>query len=148
MSNAPKAITAIEYDWACATLGTIYPAAPEAGVTHGITDMDLAGFFDELEDSVPWLTFFGLRFFLLVIALSPLFVIGKFATIGGLAQKDREAVVYKIGHSDVYLIRQMVMALKAMFAMFFAGGVELQALCRSEEPNRDKLVALGRKNAA
>lgn len=110
--------------------------------------MDLAGFIDELDEALPGITFFGIRVFLVVVALSPLFVIGKFTTMAGLGEKDREAVVWKIGHSDVYLVRQMVMALKATFAFFFGGGAELQALCRSQEPDRARLVSLGRKNAA
>jgi hypothetical protein len=148
MTASPKAITSIEYTWARATLGTIYPACPEAGVTQGITDMDLAAHIDDMDDVLPWLTFFGLRMFLLIIALSPLFAIGKFGTMAGLEQKDRDAVIGRLGHSNIYLVRQMVMALKATFAMFFAGGEELQAICRSQEPNRAKLVSLGRKNAA
>ena len=148
MTDQPRAITALEYKWARATLGTIYPAAPEAGVTQGIVDMDLAAFIDELAEALPFITFFGIRLFLLLVALSPLFVIGKFKTMAGLGEKDREAVVWKIGHSDVYVVRQMVMALKATFAFFFGGGAELQALCRSQEPDRAKLVSLGRKNAA
>ena len=148
MTASPKAITAIEYTWARATLGTIYPACPEAGVTQGITDMDLAAHIDDMDESLPWMTFFGFRLFLLIIALSPLFVIGKFGTMAGIAQEDRDAVIGRLGHSNVYLVRQMVMALKATFAMFFAGGEELQALCRSQEPSRDKLLSLGRKNAA
>jgi hypothetical protein len=148
MTDQPRAITALEYKWARATLGTIYPAAPEAGVTQGIADMDLAGFIDELAEALPAITFFGIRLFLLLVALSPLFVIGKPRTMAGLGEKDREAVVWKIGHSDIYLVRQMVMALKATFAFFFGGGAELQAICRSAEPDRAKLLPLGRKNAA
>ncbi len=148
MNDAPKAVTALEYTWARAVLGTIFPACPEAGVTRGIVDLDLATFIDELEDSVPWLTFFGIRLFIILIALSPLLVLGKLKTMAGLERRDREAVVFKIGKSNVYLVRQMVLALKAMFALCFGGGDELQAICRSEAPKRDALVGLGRKTAA
>jgi hypothetical protein len=126
MTASPKAITAIEYTWARATLGTIYPACPEAGVTQGITDMDLAAHIDDMDESLPWMTFFGFRLFLLIIALSPLFVIGKFGTMAGIAQEDRDAVIGRLGHSNVYLVRQMVMALELLFHIdqVFVHGIE------------------------
>ncbi len=147
-THGPKAMTSIEYTWARATLGTIFPAAPEAGITLGIVDMELAVFIDELASALPSLTWFGLRMFLIIIALSPLFIVGRFATMAGLGEADRDRVIGTIGHSNIYLVRQMVLALKATFAMFFAGGEELQAVCRGREPDRSKLVALGRKTAA
>ena len=114
----------------------------------GIAAAQIAVFIDELASALPSLTWFGLRMFLIIIALSPLFIVGRFATMAGLGEADRDRVIGTIGHSNIYLVRQMVLALKATFAMFFAGGEELQAVCRGREPDRSKLVALGRKTAA
>ena len=110
-----------ERRWAHATLDTLFPGPDRGALPLGIAQMDVDGFLDNTLREVPFEAALGLRAAFWVIALAPLFAIGKFATIASLSPADRLRVVRAISSSHVYLIRSMVTMVKAVSSLFYCG---------------------------
>ena len=134
-----------ERTWAAAVFDGIFPAKVDACIPIGARDVDadMVGLFEDAREAVPPRVALGLRLALWIVALAPLFTIGKLVTIGGLEGLDRERVVLALLSSPFYFVRQLTMLLKAFGALFFltAPGVR-EAIVRA--PNRT-LVTLGMK---
>ncbi len=124
-------LTRREVRWAEAAFGTIFPPLPEQGFELGIVDMNVEQFVDETRARSPAITAFGIRFAIWFAALSPLFVIGRFATLAGLSQDDRERVMSALMMSPIYLVRQMVLILKATGALLYGGHPAIRARCHA-----------------
>jgi hypothetical protein len=112
-------LTRFETGWAQATLETIFPGSDDGLV--GVSQMDVAGFFQDVLGSVPFRAAAGLRLTLWLVALAPLFMIGRFALFASLSAADRETVLGKLMSHRSYVVRQLVMALKAVGALLYAG---------------------------
>ena len=112
-------LTGIENRWAEAAMGAIFPGSREEGLTD-IRAMDVRGFLGRVVASVPSKVAFGLRLAVWIVALAPLFVLGRLATITSLAQADRERVVATLVMSRNYALRSLVMILKTMGALLYA----------------------------
>lgn len=133
-------LTGIENRWAEAAMGAIFPGSREEGLTD-IRAMDVRGFLARLVASVPAKAALGLRLAVWIVALAPLFVLGRLATISGLAQADRERVVAALVMSRNYALRSLVMILKTMGALLYAGDDAVRA--RMMVPTKPKsLVTL------
>ncbi len=139
-------LTGIENRWAEAAMGAIFPGSREEGLTD-IRAMDVRGYLARLVASVPAKAALGLRLAVWIVALAPLFVLGRLATITSLAQADRERVVAALVMSRNYALRSLVMILKTMGALLYAGDDAVRA--RMMVPNKPKsLVALRVKGAS
>jgi hypothetical protein len=114
-------LTPFERRWAHATLDTLFPGPDRGALPAGIMDMDVDGFLDETFRRVPFEAALGLRAAFWVIAFAPLFMIGKLATIASLKPADRLRVLAAMNASHVYLLRGLVMMVKAIGALFFCG---------------------------
>jgi hypothetical protein len=139
-------LTKFENRWAEAALGAIFP-----GTSDGFADiraMDVAGFLREVFRLVPLQAALGIRVAIWVAALAPLFVLGRLATIVGLAVGDRESVVARLVTSRWYVVRSLVLILKTIGALLYAGDDNVRA--RMLVPARPKsgLVTLRAKPAA
>jgi hypothetical protein len=119
-------LTRVERRWAHATLDTLFPGPDRGALPLGIDDMDVDGFLDETFQRVPFEAALGLRLAFCVIALAPLFVLQKFATISSLHPADRLRLVSKIGASPVYVLRSLVMMVKAIGALFYCGDARVR----------------------
>jgi hypothetical protein len=119
-------LTHVERRWAHATLDTLFPGPDRGALPLGIEEMDVDGFLDETFRRVPFEAALGLRAAFWVIALAPLFVLGKFATIASLHPTDRLRVVSRIGASPVYVLRSLVMMVKAIGALFYCGDARVR----------------------
>jgi hypothetical protein len=138
-------LTGIENRWAEAAMGAIFPGSREEGLTD-IRAMDVRGFLARLVASVPSKAALGLRLAVWIVALAPLFVLGRLATITSLAQADRERVVAALVTSRNYALRSLVMILKTMGALLYAGDDGVRA--RMMVPRKPKsLVTLRVKGA-
>jgi hypothetical protein len=113
-------LTRLENAWASATLGAIFPGSRETGFAS-IARMDVRNFLGEVMGSIPFKAALGLRVAVWVIALAPLFVIHRAATIHGLEPAARERVVTALSASRSYVLRSLVMMLKTFGAMLYAG---------------------------
>jgi hypothetical protein len=139
-------LTRFETAWARAALETIFPGSDEL---VGVRDMDIAGFFQEVVAGVPLRAAVGLRLTLWIVALSPLFVIGRFALFPSLSEKDKETVLYKLMSHRFYALRQLVMALKAIGAMLYAGAPAVRARMQQLKAKRPLVqLRLNRPQAA
>ena len=76
-------LTKLETTWAEAAMGAIFPGSRDAGLTD-IRAMDLRGFLAQVMATVPFQAALGLRLAVWIVALAPLFVLRRFATIAGL----------------------------------------------------------------
>lgn len=138
-------LTGIENRWAEAAMGAIFPGSREEGLTD-IRAMDVRGFLARVVASVPSKVALGLRLAVWIVALAPLFVLGRLATITSLAQADRERVVTALVSSRNYALRSLVMILKTMGALLYAGDDGVRA--RMMVPSKPKsLVTLRVKSA-
>jgi hypothetical protein len=128
-----------EERWARSAFETIFPGSPEEGL-EGIKSMDIEGYLREVLSTVPFKSGLGLRVAVWIIAFAPLFLLGRFALFASLAQIDREKVVQRLITSSSYVIRSLVMALKAVGAMLYAGAPQIRA--RMQKPKKPALIQL------
>jgi hypothetical protein len=104
--------------WAKAALAAMYPRTREIGL--GAADLDLDGFLKSMFVGVPFEPALAMRVAIWIVALAPLFAIGRFTTISTLSEIDRERVVARLLTSPLYAVRQLVLGLKAVGAMLYA----------------------------
>ena len=134
-------LTTFESRWAEAAMGAIFPGSSDDGL-KGIGAMDVRGFLAQLMVTVPAQAALGLRVAVWIVALAPLFVLGRFATIVGLGQVDREKVVATLVASRSYAIRSLVLILKTIGALLYAGDDAVRARMLAPATPSQQLVAL------
>ncbi len=134
-------LTRFENRWAEAALGAIFPGSTDDGLAD-IRGMDVAGFLRGVFRIVPAQAALGTRVAIWLVAFAPLFVIGRFATIARLAQVDRERVVAGLVASRFYVVRSLVLILKTMGALLYAGNDGVRARMNAPRPARPSLVPL------
>ncbi len=137
-------LTRWEGRWAEAAIGAIFPGSREDGFDD-IRAMDVPGFLQSVVRSVPLKAALGLRMAIWLVALAPLVLLRRFATIAGLAVEEREAVVSRLVASDSYPVRSLVLILKTMGALLYAGNDSVRA--RMQRPTGGQApIALRRKS--
>jgi len=139
-------LTKLEITWAEAAMGAIFPGSRDAGLTD-IRAMDLRGFLAQVMATVPFQAALGLRLAVWIVALAPLFVLRRFATIAGLDQAGREKVIEKLLANRSYAVRSLVMILKTIGALLYAGDDAVRARMNAPAP-KNELVSLRVKRAA
>jgi hypothetical protein len=138
-------LSRMETNWAEAALSAIFP-----GSRDGMADiraMGVPGFLSEVMCTIPFQAAIGLRLAVWIVALAPLFILGKLATIARLTQADRERVVSTLLAHRSYALRSLVMILKTMGALLWAGDDAVRARMQTPRP-RNVLVPLRVKRAA
>ena len=113
-------LSTLEIQFAEASMGAIFPGSQAQGLAD-IRGMDVRGFLAQVMQCVPFQAALGLRAAIWLVALAPLFVVRRFATIRGLDQTDRERLVGRLVASPSYVIRSLVIILKTMGALLYAG---------------------------
>jgi hypothetical protein len=131
--------------WAEAAMGAIFPGSSEAGL-RDIRAMDVRGFLHQVMRCVPFQAALGLRLAVWLVALAPFFVLGRLATIASLAVGDRERVVDRLVASRFYVVRSLVLILKTMGALLYAGDDAVRARMSAPSPGKG-LVTLRAKPA-
>src|SRR4029079_8591029 len=95
MSLRPR-LFAFETAWAVAAFGAIFPPPPRSALAHGIVEMKPGQYLDAMLADI-WLeTALRLRATIWIIALAPLFVLGRFATITSLDDDERERLLDRL----------------------------------------------------
>jgi hypothetical protein len=138
-------LTGLENTWAEAALGTIFPGSIAEGLAD-IGGMDVRGHMSEVMARAPFNVAFGLRVAIWLVALAPLFVIGRAATITRIGAVDRERVIASLIASKYYLLRSLLMVLKTIGALLYAGDDGVRARLRLP-PKPRTTVALRLKGA-
>ncbi|HEX3346060.1 MAG TPA: hypothetical protein VHS09_15860 [Polyangiaceae bacterium] len=137
-------LTRFEDRWAEAAMGAIFPGSAESGLAD-IRAMDVRRFLRQLMRSVPFQAAFGLRAAVWLVALAPLFVLGRLTTIVGLTTPDRERLVETLVASRSYVVRSLVLILKTMGALLYAGNDAVRARMLVPAPSKAGLVTLRAK---
>lgn len=109
-----------ELAWAEAAFDAILPPPPRSALVHGIAQMKPGAFFDDTIAKAPLEASLGLRLTLWMIALAPLFVLRRFATVASLEEADREKLLDRLLSSRIYAVRQLVAGFKAMGSLLYA----------------------------
>jgi hypothetical protein len=132
-----------ERQWAVAALEAIFPGSSDIGLSD-IRAMNLDGFLRELMARLPFRAALGVRLAVWLVALAPLFVLLRFATIARLTLEDRERVIATLVVSESYAMRSLVLVLKAMGALLYAAddGVRTRLM-----PPRSRVAQLRIKRA-
>lgn len=129
-------LRSFEMAWTDAAFDGIYPepraVAPlrredAACGPCGVARMEPARFFQELLFAAPLEQSLGLRLAVWIVALAPLFTLHKFRTIAQLRSEDRVKVLEKLMASPIYVIRQLVVSLKAMATLLYARSPHVRA---------------------
>jgi hypothetical protein len=137
-----------ELAWAEAAFDTFFPAPPDSALVHGIKQMAPGAFLDDMLADI-WLeTSLGLRATLWIIALSPLFVLRRFATISSLEPKDRVRVLEGLLASPIYAVRQLVAGFKAMGSLRYAQSADIRKQMNTPPPALIETSSLVRVKAA
>jgi hypothetical protein len=100
---------AFEVNWARLVARSIVPAETLGGVC---ADLDLGERFRAECAQPPWYSGLLLRFSLWLTWFSPLFMLGRFATFGGLDESDRTRVLDALLKSPRHNLRLAVTFLK------------------------------------
>jgi hypothetical protein len=119
-------LSRIEMVWARDAFAAIFPG-PRSSGQGGVEAMDIEGYLADTFRRISWEPALGLRAAIWIAALAPLFVLGRWRTIHGLAAADRERVLVGLTSSPVYAVRQLTLALKTMAALLWAGDPAVRA---------------------
>ncbi len=123
-----RTLTRFEMASAKAAFVTIFPG------DDGIASMDIEGYVNDTLANIPVEPVLGVRLAIWIVALAPLFVLRRFATLAGLAPPDREIVLVALATSRSYPVRQLVLALKAIAALLYAGSPTVRARLLAPAP--------------
>ncbi len=130
-------LTRLEIAWGSAALAAIFPGSSEQGLA-AIGTMNVAGYLGEVMKGLPIRAALGLRMAVWIVALAPVFVLGRFVTIARLLQAEREAVIAHLMASESYVLRSLTLFLKTFGALLYAGTGAIRA--RMNAPPRPSLV--------
>ena len=104
--------------------------------------MDLRGFLSQVMLTVPFQAALGLRLAVWIVALAPLFVLGRFTTVMGLDQSSREKLIVKLLANRSYALRSLVLILKTIGALLYAGDDAVRARMNAPTPQPQATSAL------
>jgi hypothetical protein len=126
-------LTRTELSWARATLETFFPSNACAALPEGIAALDIEGHLQGLRRRAPGEAAFGIRVAIWIVGLAPVFVLGRLCSIASLSGADRERVVRGVLASPVYLVRQLVVFLKQLGALLYAGADPIRERVRTPQ---------------
>jgi hypothetical protein len=122
-------LTRFEHRWAQAALVAMFPGSRDEGFSD-IAAMDVHGYLVGVMRSLPFKARLGLRAAIWLVALAPLLVVRRLATIDRLAPPEGERVVAALCASRSYGVRSLVMLLKTFGALLYAGDDAIRARLR------------------
>jgi len=122
-------LSGFESGWARAALSAMFPGSSETGL-ESIAAMDVSGYLDDVMRTRPFRAVLGLRAAVWLVALAPPFVLGRIATIMGLAHAERERLLDGLLAHRTYGVRMLVMLLKTFGALLYAGDDRVRARLR------------------
>ena len=145
-------LTKFELRVARALMCAIFPVGADPRITENIADLDLEKFTIYATSEVPFKPALGFRAVIWMAIFAPLFVVGRFRTILGLTDDEREEFVSKMISSSIYEIRALFVFFKAFSSLYYFTNARLreqvqeQAIEHSgERPKAKALVQLRSK---
>jgi hypothetical protein len=119
--NLLRRLTRFEHAVAKDAFVAIFPGP------DGVASMDVDGYMKDMLARIPLEPVLGVRLAIWIVALAPFFVLRRFRTLHGIAPSDRELVLVALATSRFYAVRQLVLALKALAAILYAGDPTVRA---------------------
>lgn len=101
--------SAFELDWAAVIARALLPADLLGGAT---ADVDIQGGLARDCAETPWYTGLLFRLTVWAIWISPLFVVGRLRTFGGLDEELRERHLERLAAARIYEVRMLVYLFK------------------------------------
>lgn len=101
-----------ERRWLARLLEAMVPAHRGLGGFAALPDDERVRAADLFERAAPPLLALGVRAATWALTLSPLVLVGRFATFGGLDEDTRDTLLARAMKSPSYLVRQLVLTLK------------------------------------
>jgi hypothetical protein len=129
-------LTRWENAWTEAALGAIFPGSDVEGFA-AISGMNVVSFMNDVMRNVPFKAALGLRAAIWLIALSPLLLFERLTTIVHLREADRERLVSRLVASRCYAIRSLVLLLKTIGALLYAGNESVRSRMMRPSLRRD-----------
>ncbi len=114
-------LLAFERRWLRAIFEAILPSNADDQLSLGVADVPIDRFVDDVLEHAPGQFKAGLRASLWVVALSPLFVIGRFKTFDRLDARARSEVLRCLAQSDIYLVREQPLLFKMVACLGYGG---------------------------
>jgi hypothetical protein len=127
-----RSLARFERNWARAALGAIYPKGASPALPIGIGDLDIEAFLADLLRRIPLTAALGLRVAIWIVALAPVFLMRRLATVARLGPLEQQALVALLLSSSSYAVRQLVMALKATGGLLYGAAESVRAVTRGE----------------
>jgi hypothetical protein len=143
-----RSLSRVELRWARAAFECIFPSNACRELPIGIALLDIEGFLADVRTRAPAEAALGLRIAIWIVGLAPIFVLGRLATIASLAVDDRERVLRALLANRIYAIRQLVVLLKAIGALLYAGAEPVRAFLLPPAPGHSDAALVPLKRLA
>lgn len=114
-------MTGFELKTVEAAATALFPKNAHPELTVGAEDLDVRGYFSALLERSSFRVGLALRAAIWFCAFGPIFVLGKWRTLGSLDLDDRQKTVDGLIASPIYVVRQLVLLMKVHVAMIFGG---------------------------
>ncbi len=140
--------TALERRWLVDIFDTMYPAGVDPRVPLGVRDCDLDGYLDEIERIWPRFSLFGYRLTIIVIGLASIVLLRTWRTFHRLTTAERERVLASIYASRFYVVRQLVILLKASAGIVYGSEPRVRTLLMHGATEGRALYGISRAKGA
>lgn len=122
----PMTLKDFERRWLLAIFDAVVPSGADERFPEGAKDAPMGRFVDDLLAHAPDHFCLGLRACTWVLTLSPLFVLGRFATFGSLEPSERLELLRRFSTSSTYVVREMPLLFKTVACLGFCGLPDIQ----------------------
>lgn len=117
-----------ERRWARVLFQALYPQGAHPLFAHGLSAPEADRVLDEALAHWPLPGLLALRAAIWVLTLSPLFVVGRARTLGGLPAEERTRVLARLYESPIYLVRNFVVLAKTLAGIHYIGQPAVRSL--------------------
>jgi hypothetical protein len=129
--------SALERRWIADIFDTMYPRNADPRLPLGVRDCDIEGYLDEIEKRWPAFSLFGYRATVIIIGLASIALLRTWRTFHQLGPDERVKVLASIYASRFYVVRQLVILLKASAGIIYGSEPRVrQQLMRGETEGR------------
>jgi hypothetical protein len=119
--------SALERRWIADIFDTMYPRDADPRLPLGVRDCDIDGYLDGIEKQWPAFSLFGYRATVIVIGLASIMLLGTWRTFSLLTPDERIKVLASIYASRFYVVRQLVILLKASAGIVYGSEPRVRA---------------------
>jgi len=124
-----------ERRWCGAVMDAVIPPGSSDVLPLGAGDTGCVQQCEDMLLRLPFAGAFGLRVSLWTVYLLPLFVLGRFKTLSGLTEQEREEYLEKIYKHRIYLVRQSLILVKSVVCLSYCGDDRVQESLGMREPS-------------